>query len=152
MNSNAKDLGMTKKRIYSDKAEDGILPLGGVTNPRRKRARLPWVLVVLFSVLCVLVSPLKSSTVWSTSLIGSVADASGKQTVENPTETGTGLTGNGRTNDVLWDKYSLVLKGQRVFIQYVHSLLLRTLCVLIIVACQFRRVSSFPFTGSRVMA
>ncbi|KAG2088470.1 glycoside hydrolase family 35 protein [Suillus cothurnatus] len=29
---------------------------------------------------------------------------------------GTGFTGNGRTNDVLWDKYSLIIKGQRVFI------------------------------------
>ncbi|KIJ64658.1 glycoside hydrolase family 35 protein [Hydnomerulius pinastri MD-312] len=26
------------------------------------------------------------------------------------------LTGNGRTTDVMWDKYSLVIKGQRVFI------------------------------------
>jgi len=26
-------------------------------------------------------------------------------------------SGNGRTTDVLWDKYSLIIKGQRVFIQ-----------------------------------
>ncbi|KAG2357219.1 glycoside hydrolase family 35 protein [Suillus spraguei] len=27
-----------------------------------------------------------------------------------------GFTGNGRTNDVLWDEYSLIIKGQRIFI------------------------------------
>ncbi|KAG2073391.1 glycoside hydrolase family 35 protein [Suillus decipiens] len=27
-----------------------------------------------------------------------------------------GFTGNGRTNDILWDKYSLIIKGQRIFI------------------------------------
>ncbi|KAG1812912.1 glycoside hydrolase family 35 protein [Suillus subaureus] len=31
-------------------------------------------------------------------------------------QAGMGFTGNGRTNDVMWDKYSLIIKGQRVFI------------------------------------
>ncbi|KAH0831870.1 glycoside hydrolase family 35 protein [Lanmaoa asiatica] len=110
MDSNARE-----KPIYS-KADDGILPLGGVTNAKWKRAGLPWVLAVLFSVLCVLVSPLKPSTIWSgISLTSSVADALRKQAIEKHTVT-SNLTGNGRTNDVLWDKYSLVLKGQRIFI------------------------------------
>ncbi|KAF8551280.1 glycoside hydrolase family 35 protein [Imleria badia] len=109
MNPNAKEPQMTKKRIYSN-AEDGMLPLAGVTNPKQKRA----------ATLCVLVSPLrKPSTLWSTSLpvTSSVVDASqvAKETVEKPVVT-SDLTGNGRTNDVLWDKYSLVLKGQRIFI------------------------------------
>ncbi|KAF9240278.1 glycoside hydrolase family 35 protein [Melanogaster broomeanus] len=41
-------------------------------------------------------------------------DVYGPQDVESTTVTS--LTGNGRTTDVMWDKYSLVIKGQRVFI------------------------------------
>jgi hypothetical protein len=29
---------------------------------------------------------------------------------------------NGRTEDVQWDRYSLILKGQRVFIQYARAI------------------------------
>ena len=107
MNSN----GMTEKRGYS-KAEEGTLPLRGAIKAKHQRTNLLWALV-LCSVLFVLVAPFKPSTLLS----GSVANTSGKQTVEEPAVTNTELTGNGRTNDVLWDKYSLVLKGQRIFIQ-----------------------------------
>ncbi|KAF8443138.1 glycoside hydrolase family 35 protein [Boletus edulis BED1] len=85
-------LKMTKKRVSSD-TEDGLpLASADVTDAKWKRAGLPWVLgVLVFSVLCVkFLLPLSPLT--------------------------TDLTGNGRTNDVLWDKYSLILKGQRVFI------------------------------------
>lgn len=122
MNPNAKDPEMTRNRISNEK--DGILPLvgPGVTNAKRRRAGLPWVLAVVFSVtLYLLVSPLKCSTLLATSLQGtsSAVNDFGKETIEKPTVT-TDLTGNGRTMDVLWDKYSLVLKGQRIFIQYVR--------------------------------
>lgn len=129
MNSNAnlEQAEMTKNRIYSIVEEDGIPPpVGAINAAMRKRASLPWVLAAVFSViLCVLVlqSPLRPCTVWSTAFLpvtGSVADAFRKETVENPMVAAE-LTGNGRTNDVLWDKYSLVLKGQRIFIQYVRS-------------------------------
>ena len=119
MNSNAKEPGMTKKRIYSI-VEDG--PVGAINAPKRKRAGLPFVLVTVFSVLCVLVSPL-ARTVWPISLAvpGSVANTfRNSETIGKPTVVTAELTGNGRTNDVLWDKYSLVLKGQRIFIQYVR--------------------------------
>jgi len=112
-----------KERIYSyTGAGDSILPRVGATNVKWKRAGLPWVFVVVFlAVLCVLVAPLKPLTIWPTSLpiTGTVACAIRQEIVEGPTVT-TDLTGNGRTNDVLWDKYSLVLKGQRIFIQYVR--------------------------------
>lgn len=120
MNSNTKEPETTKQLM---RAEDG-LSLGGITSAKRKRASLPWPVlrvVTLFSVLYFLVQPFKPSAVWSgTSQTGSVVDGVRKQTVEKPTIT-THLNGNGRTSDVLWDKYSLVLKGQRIFIQYVHS-------------------------------
>lgn len=122
MNSGAEEPEIgPKERIYSyASAEDSVLPRVGATNVKRKRTGLPWVFVVLFlAVLYVLVAPLKPSTICPTSLPISVASAIRQEIVEEPTVT-TDLTGNGRTNDVLWDKYSLVLKGQRVFIQYVR--------------------------------
>ena len=124
MNSNAKEPEMTRKRIYSI-VEDGIPPpVGAINAPKRKRTGLPFVLVAVFSVLCVLVSPLarKPSTVWTISLpvAGSVANTFRNLETEGKPMVTAELTGNGRTNDVLWDKYSLVLKGQRIFIQYVR--------------------------------
>ena len=121
MNSNIEEFGTTKKRIHPH-AEDGLLPVS-VTNAKRQRAGLLWVPVVVFlAVICVLLSPLRHSTLWATSLspcTNSLAGASGKEAIEKPTVPA-GLTGNGRTNDVLWDKYSLVVKGQRIFLQYVR--------------------------------
>jgi hypothetical protein len=116
---------MTKNRRIHSIVEDGIPPpVGAIDAAKRKRASLPWVLVAVFSVLlCVLLSPLKPSTVWPTASLpvtGSVANTFREEIVEKPMVTA-GLIGNGRTNDVLWDKYSLVLKGQRIFIQYVPS-------------------------------
>lgn len=112
---------MSNKRVYSG-ASDDILPLDSASTnvKRRKRASLPWIFVaVLFSAFFILVSSPKFST---RHLTDSVVNPSGQQTA-----TSTELTGNGRTNDVLWDEYSLVLKGQRVFIQCVHSLPFYTL-------------------------
>ena len=109
---------MARKSVHSN-AEDSILPLADVTCTKRKRAGLPWVFVVVFSlVLYVLVSPLRLSSLWTSKL--PLVSSGVAETAEKPTVT-TELNGNGRTNDVLWDKYSLVLKGQRVFIQYVRS-------------------------------
>ncbi|KAI9568565.1 glycoside hydrolase family 35 protein [Boletus coccyginus] len=118
MNSGAEEPEIgPKERICSyASAENSILPRVGATNVKPKRTGLPWVFVVLFlAVLYVLVAPLKPSTICPTSLPINVASAIRQEIVEEPTVT-TDLTGNGRTNDVLWDKYSLVLKGQRVFI------------------------------------
>ncbi|KAF9220869.1 glycoside hydrolase family 35 protein [Gyrodon lividus] len=103
----------TTHRAVCSKAKDNMLPLGGTASVTRKRRGPPWIVVVLLSVLCVLVSPVKPSRLWSSSLSAST-DIYGTRAVESTTAAN--LTGNGRTTDVLWDKYSLVIKGQRVFI------------------------------------
>ena len=42
-------------------------------------------------------------------------------------ETGSSLSSDGFTDAVQWDSYSLIVKGQRIFLQCVHSLNLHTL-------------------------
>ncbi|KAH7915479.1 glycoside hydrolase family 35 protein, partial [Hygrophoropsis aurantiaca] len=69
-------------------------------------------------VLCVLVSPVKPFRVLDSSLsLSGASQVSTKDTaIRSEASTATTLTGNGRTTDVMWDSYSLVIKGQRVFI------------------------------------
>ncbi|KAG1721261.1 glycoside hydrolase family 35 protein [Suillus paluster] len=95
------------KMLQSD-----ILALGGpASSASRKRRGLSWILFLILSVLCVLLSPVRRSNIWSPA---SHLDVSRAEPVDMPASMG--LNGNGRTDDVLWDKYSLVIKGQRVFI------------------------------------
>ncbi|KAG0700935.1 glycoside hydrolase family 35 protein [Suillus ampliporus] len=95
------------KMLQSD-----MLPLGSPPSSGfGKRQGLSWILFATLSVLCVLLSPVRRSNIWSAA---SHLDVSRAEPVDTPAVMG--LTGNGRTNDILWDKYSLVIKGQRVFI------------------------------------
>jgi len=91
-----------------------MLPLSNLASSiSPKRRGLSWVLFVILSAMCVLVLPVKDSNIFS---LASHRDFSRAEPVVD-IPAGTGFTGNGRTNDVLWDKYSLIIKGQRVFIQ-----------------------------------
>jgi hypothetical protein len=93
-----------------------MLPLSASDPPSSrfpKRRGPSWVLFTVISVLCVLVSPVRRSNIFSPA---SHLDLSRAEPVVDALA-GMGFTGNGRTNDVLWDKYSLIIKGQRVFIQ-----------------------------------
>ena len=47
-------------------------------------------------------------------------------------ETGSSFSSDGFTDVVQWDSYSLIVKGQRIFLQCVHSLNLHTLEIYIL--------------------
>ena len=47
-------------------------------------------------------------------------------------ETGSSFSSDGFTDAVQWDSYSLIVKGQRIFLQCVHSLNLHTLEIYIL--------------------
>ena len=47
-------------------------------------------------------------------------------------ETGSSFSSDGFTDAVQWDSYSLIVKGQRIFLQCVHSLNLHTLGIYIL--------------------
>ncbi|OAX38873.1 glycoside hydrolase family 35 protein [Rhizopogon vinicolor AM-OR11-026] len=66
----------------------------------------------MLSVLCILVSAVRPSTFWSP--LSHLHISREEEPLGVPA--GIGFTGNGRTTDVMWDKYSLIIKGQRVFI------------------------------------
>jgi hypothetical protein len=90
-----------------------MLPLSNPASSRfQKRRGLSWVLVVILSVLCVLVLPVRRSNICPVSHL----DFSRAEPVA-AIPAGMDFTGNGHMNDVLWDKYSLIIKGQRDFIQ-----------------------------------
>ncbi|KAG2354709.1 glycoside hydrolase family 35 protein [Suillus spraguei] len=92
--------------------QSDMLPLSSPASSRFPNRRgLCWVLFVILSILCILVSSARPSNIFSPP---SHLDLLSEPTVDVPA--GMGFTGNGRTNDVLWDEYSLVIKGQRVFI------------------------------------
>lgn len=94
--------------------QSDMLPLNDPASSRfPKRHGLSWALFVILSVLCVMVSSVRRSNFFSPA---SHLDFSRADPAVD-TLAGMGFTGNGRTNDVLWDKYSLIIKGQRVFIQ-----------------------------------
>jgi len=94
--------------------QSDMLPLSSpASSIPPKRRGLSWVLFVILSALCVLVLPVKGSNIFSPASHRDFSRA--EPVVDMPA--GIGLTGNGRTNDVLWDNYSLIIKGQRVFIQ-----------------------------------
>ncbi|KAG9315962.1 glycoside hydrolase family 35 protein [Chiua virens] len=121
MISIAKELEVTQDSCVYSKAEDGVPLPSAATKTQRKGFSPGWAFVVLLSaVLSIIVFPLnlKSSSVRSPPFpeTADVVDALGQQTVVKPVVATSGLTGNGRTNEVLWDKHSLVLKGQRIFI------------------------------------
>jgi hypothetical protein len=90
-----------------------ILPLSSLASSRLPKRGLSWALFVILSVLCVLVLPVRRLNIFSPT---SHLDSSRVEPVLDILA-GTGFTGNGRTNDVMWDKYSLIIKGRRVFIQ-----------------------------------
>ncbi|KAG1850871.1 glycoside hydrolase family 35 protein [Suillus subluteus] len=103
----------TVKAVDPKLLQSDMLPVSSPAPFRLpKRRGLSWVLFVTFSVLCVLVLPVRRSNIFSPA---SHLDFSGVEPVVDILA-GMGFTGNGRTNDVLWDKYSLIIKGQRVFI------------------------------------
>ncbi|KAI6030502.1 glycoside hydrolase family 35 protein [Pisolithus orientalis] len=86
-----------------------------------KRHRAPGLLLAFVAALCVLASPVGPMGSWSSALatVASILHTSPSTLLhlrDTQSTTATNLTGNGRTTDVLWDKYSLVIKGQRVFI------------------------------------
>jgi hypothetical protein len=91
-----------------------MLPLGDLASSGyAKRRRPPYTLLAMLSVLCILVSAVRPSTFWSP--LSHLHISREEEPLGVPV--GIGLTGNGRTTDVLWDKYSLIIKGQRVFVQ-----------------------------------
>jgi len=100
----------TLQVVDSKSLQSDMLPFGDpASSGFTKRRGLSWITFAILSVLCVLASPVRPSNIWSPA---SHLDVS---RVDIPT--GMNLSGNGRTTDVLWDKYSLVIKGQRIFIQ-----------------------------------
>ncbi|KAH7885531.1 glycoside hydrolase family 35 protein [Phlebopus sp. FC_14] len=106
--------------VVDRKTVDKMLPLGGRRDfGTRKRRWSAWMPLALLSVLCILVSPNRPSSIWSSPFSDAV-DVFEKPQPQTrrvePTAVTANLTGNGRTTDVMWDKYSLVIKGQRVFI------------------------------------
>lgn len=70
-------------------------------------------LLVIFSVLCILVSAVRPSIIWS-----QVSHLDIQREEERlDVSASMGFKGNGRMTDVQWDGYSLIIKGQRIFIQ-----------------------------------
>lgn len=115
-------LGSAKKGTATLEAVDlellqsDMLPLNDPASSRFPKRRGPsWALFAILSVLCVLVSSVRRSNFFSSASHLDFPRA--EPVVAADTLTAMGFTGNGRTNDVLWDKYSLIIKGQRVFIQ-----------------------------------
>ncbi|KAG2073389.1 hypothetical protein BDR04DRAFT_334479 [Suillus decipiens] len=86
-------------------------PQAALSRFSNRSSRLSWVLFVIFSVLCIVVLPDRSLNVF---FPASHLDFSRAESVVDVPE---GLIGNGLTNDVQWDMYSLIIKEQRVFIQ-----------------------------------
>lgn len=114
-------LGSAKKGKATLEAVDlkllqsDMLPLNDPASSRFPKRRGPsWALFAILSVLCVLVSSVRRSNFFSPASHLDFSRA--EPVVAADTLAGMGFTGNGRTNDVLWDKYSLIIKGQRVFI------------------------------------
>lgn len=102
----------TLEAVDSKSLQSHMPSLSGPTSSRfSKRRGWSWVLFVIFSVLCVLVSPVRRSSIFSPA---SHLDFSRAEQVDMLA--GMDFTGNGRTTDILWDKYSLIIRGQRVFI------------------------------------
>lgn len=100
------------KSLQSD-----ILPLGGPASSasgNMKRRGLSCVLLAMLSVFCILVSAARPFTIWSPSSHLDILRKEKQLVVPAP---GMNFAGNGRTTDILWDEYSLIIKGQRVFIQ-----------------------------------
>jgi len=94
--------------------ESDMLPLGGPASLRyTKRRRPSCILLVTLSVLCILVSAVRPSTIWS-----QISHLDIQREEERlDVSANMGFKGNGRTTDVQWDEYSLIIKGQRIFIQ-----------------------------------
>lgn len=115
-----------KMMVSGEKSELGEDELSFSTRMRthesKARHRAPGLLLAFVAVLCVLASPAGPIGSWS-SVLATVASILHTSPSTLPhvrgtqSTTATNLTSNGRTTDVLWDKYSLVVKGQRVFIQ-----------------------------------
>lgn len=89
-------------------------------DEQRDRRRLSRSVVAFISILCILALP-----IWPIHWFAGFAAVVNKLStshsqvrlpVAEPLMPA-GLSGNGRTTDVLWDKYSLVVKGQRIFMQ-----------------------------------
>ncbi|OJA15263.1 hypothetical protein AZE42_10788 [Rhizopogon vesiculosus] len=77
-----------------------MLPLGDLASSGyAKRRRPPYTLLAMLSVLCILVSAVRPSTFWSP--LSHLHISREEEPLGVPV--GIGLTGNGRTTDVLWD-------------------------------------------------
>lgn len=100
------------------RSEEKFLPFVAVPREQTRCKLVPKVLVIFVTVLCILAMRIWTEP-WSSFLLNvpntSVSSRQHALSIE-PTSTAN-LAGNGRTTDVLWDNYSLVIRGQRVFIQ-----------------------------------
>jgi hypothetical protein len=106
----------TSRVVDTKLPHSDMLPLGGSASSGYTKRRGPsCILLAIFSVLCILASAvsIKPSSVWSPSSHFHISEEDEPLNVPANMD----FNGNGLTMDVLWDKYSLVIKGQRLFIQ-----------------------------------
>ncbi|KAI6139306.1 glycoside hydrolase family 35 protein [Pisolithus tinctorius] len=108
-----------KLKLVEDELSFSTTGMRAHKSTRRRRA--PGLLLAFVAALCVLASPVGPKGLWSSALatVASILHTSPSTLPhlrDTQSTTATNLTGNGRTTDVLWDKYSLVIKGQRVFL------------------------------------
>lgn len=94
---------------------------GYARSTTRKSTIRTWFYVTLVSLFCVLASRKIPTSAWPDAL-NRYSDVTARflhkeQELPSLAAAATSLSSNGRTDEVQWDNYSLVLRGQRVFIQ-----------------------------------